>query len=106
MGEIFGVEPMQVVPDELHKLCESVRSAVDELVGAFGSLQPHVVRVEDGWVGAAGTEFQRKWNDVRGCSKVVIDDLGRIGANIEDARRGYLDVDESAAELTTVLNLD
>jgi WXG100 family type VII secretion target len=104
--EFLGIEPMKVVPHELQGLCQSARAAADELASVFGSLEPDVTRVADGWSGAAGSEFSAHWHEVRSRSRVVIDGLSQISASLDGVRRGYTEADNSAADHIEVLNLD
>ena len=97
---------MSVEPAELYELCRSTRNTVDELASAFGSVELEIVRTADGWVGASGSAFDAHWGVVRSHAHALMRDLGRIATDLEDARRGYIDTDDSAARHTAVLNLD
>ncbi|MCU1417528.1 MAG: family type secretion target [Schumannella sp.] len=89
----------QVDSDAVAAVTGNVRASMGRIQGEVSGLLGQLVGLQSSWTGQASAGFQGVVTDWRATQQRVEESLAAIGAALEQAARGYADIEQANAQL-------
>jgi WXG100 family type VII secretion target len=89
----------QVDSDAVAAATSTVRAAMSRIQGEVSGLHGQLVGLQGSWTGQASVGFQSVVTDWKATQARVEESLAAIGAALDQAARGYADVEAANAQL-------